>query len=55
MPSNINIALENKFPVLEKTINPLENDLVWIRGMDVNPISTTSKELENMKKTLESY
>ena len=40
-----NIALENNFPVLEKKINPLPEGLVWIRGMDVEPVLTTADEL----------
>ena len=45
-----NIALENKFPVLEKKVNPLPDGLIWIRGMDVEPVLTTAEELENMDK-----
>jgi carbamoyl-phosphate synthase large subunit len=40
------IALEEKFPVLERKINPLPDGLVWIRGMDVEPALTTVAELE---------
>ena len=40
------IALEGKFPTLERKINPLPNGLVWIRGMDVEPVLTTAAELE---------
>ena len=40
------IALEEKFPVLERKINPLPDGLVWIRGMDVEPVLTTVAELE---------
>lgn len=32
-----NIALYNEFPDLENKINPLENGLLWLRGMDVRP------------------
>lgn len=45
------IALENKFPVLEKRINPLPDGLVWIRGMDVEPVLTTRADLEAMSMT----
>ena len=41
-----NIALEGKFPSLDKKINPLPDDLLWIRGMDVDPVLTTLAELE---------
>jgi carbamoyl-phosphate synthase large subunit len=45
-----NIALDNKFPVLEKKINPLPDGLIWIRGMDVEPVLTTVEELERLEK-----
>ncbi len=32
------IALDHKFPSLERRINPLPTGLVWIRGMDVEPV-----------------
>jgi carbamoyl-phosphate synthase large subunit len=44
-----NIALDNKFPTLEKKINPLPDGLIWIRGMDVEPVLTTLTELEHME------
>ena len=40
------IALDQKFPNLEKKINPLPDGLIWIRGMDVEPVLTTRGELE---------
>ena len=40
------IALEEKFPVLDRKINPLPDGLVWVRGMDVEPVLTTVAELE---------
>ena len=43
-----NIAIDQKFPTLERKINPLPNGLVWIRGMDVQPVMTTVEELEKM-------
>lgn len=45
-----NIALDGKFPTLERRINPLPNGLVWIRGMDVTPVLTTVEELEKMEQ-----
>ncbi|MFC1516556.1 carboxylate--amine ligase [Thermodesulfobacteriota bacterium] len=42
------IALEGKFPSLKKRINPLPDGMVWIRGMDTEPVLTTIKELEKM-------
>ena len=41
-----NIALDGNFPSLKKPINPLPDGLVWIRGMDVEPVLTTRKELD---------
>lgn len=45
-----NIALEGKFPALERRINPLPDGLVWIRGMDVEPVLTTVEELEKIEQ-----
>lgn len=45
------IALEGKFPALERKINPLPDGLIWIRGMDVEPVLTTVKELEQMERS----
>jgi carbamoyl-phosphate synthase large subunit len=42
------IALDGIFPALEKRINPLPDGLIWIRGMDVEPVLTTRSELEAM-------
>jgi predicted ATP-grasp superfamily ATP-dependent carboligase len=44
------LALEGKFPTLERKINPLPDGLVWIRGMDVTPVLTTAEELEKMER-----
>lgn len=41
------IALYNKFPSLDKKINPLPDNLLWIRGMDREPILTTRQEVES--------
>ena len=41
------IALYSKFPNLTKKINPLENDLCWIRGMDTTPKLISLKKLNN--------
>jgi hypothetical protein len=40
-----NIALDGQFPSLEKKINPLPDDLIWVRGMDVEPKLLTLNEL----------
>ena len=44
------IALDGKFPSLERRINPLEDGLVWIRGMDVAPVLTTTGELRKQSE-----
>lgn len=41
------IALYDKFPILEKKINPLPNGLLWIRGMDREPLLTNRAEINN--------
>jgi hypothetical protein len=46
------IALEGKFPDLPKKLNPLQDGLVWIRGMDVQPVATTVEELEKLETCL---
>jgi len=43
-----NIALDNNFPVLSKNINPLPDGLIWIRGMDSDPVLTTREKLDAM-------
>ena len=39
------IALYNEFPMLEKNINPLPDGLLWMRGMDTEPLLLTEEEL----------
>lgn len=42
-----NIAIYNKFPNLKNKINPIqENDLLWLRAMDKDPIMIREKELK---------
>ncbi len=40
------LALYQKAPNLSKIINPLPNDLIWLRGMDTEPILTTIADEE---------
>ena len=40
------IALYNELPKLEKNINPLEDGLLWLRGMDTKPRLMTSEQLK---------
>lgn len=41
------IALYNEFPKLEKNINPLPNNLMWMRGMDVVPRMMTEENINS--------
>lgn len=43
-----NIALDKKFPELKQKINPLPDGLIWIRGMDVEPVLTTIEHLKQL-------
>ena len=43
-----NIALENSFPQINPKINPLPDGLIWIRGMDVEPVLTTLEALNGI-------
>ncbi|MBI5971510.1 MAG: carboxylate--amine ligase [Deltaproteobacteria bacterium] len=45
-----NIALDGRFPVLAKKMNPLPDGLVWIRGMDREPVLTRVEELEKLER-----
>lgn len=44
-----NLALYGKKPYLKKKINPLRDGLVWLRGMDTEPMLST---MEDIDKTL---
>lgn len=39
------IALYGKRPALKKTINPLPDNLMWLRGMDTEPMLITADEI----------
>ena len=41
-----NLGIYGEKPNFKKRINPLPDDLLWIRGMDTEPILTTKDELE---------
>lgn len=40
------LALYNKFPILERKINPLRDGLFWLRGMDTKPKLMTQDQIE---------
>ena len=46
------LALDRRFPVLDRKINPLPDGLIWIRGMDVAPVLTTREELAKLEGAL---
>ena len=49
----LKIAMDNEIPEFEKKINPLKDNIAWIRGMDFKPILTTVYEIESHVKLLE--
>ena len=49
------LALEGRRPALERRVNPLPDGLVWIRGMDVEPVLTTVPELEALEAQCETF
>ena len=46
----VNIALDNEFPSLDRTMNPLPDGLIWVRGMDADPVLATVKDLEAVEE-----
>ena len=44
-----NIILDGNFPSLERKVNPLPDGLLWVRGMDVEPVLTTAAELQALE------
>jgi carbamoyl-phosphate synthase large subunit len=42
------LALFGERPVMAKRVNPLPDGLLWIRGMDVEPVLTTVAEVERL-------
>lgn len=46
------LAIRGEKPTLTKKINPLQDGLIWIRGMDVEPAMTTSAELERVARDI---
>lgn len=48
----LRIVYNEKYKAPEKKINPLPNDLVWIRGVDFKPILTDMKSIETKEQEL---
>lgn len=46
------IALYNEFPQLNKKINPLQDGLLWLRGMDTQPKLMTDIQIQQRIKNL---
>lgn len=44
----VTLALEGRAANLERRVNPLPDGLLWVRGMDVEPVLTTAEELERL-------
>lgn len=48
----VRLAYGEKLPRLSRRINPLPAGLVWVRGMDTQPVLTTQKKIAGYKKSL---
>lgn len=48
----LKLAFDEPVPEIEKSINPLAEGQLWIRGMDIEPILTTHKEIKKYKQDL---
>lgn len=42
------LALDGRRPQLERNLNPLPEGLIWIRGMDVEPVLTSEQTMEEL-------
>jgi len=42
----VDLGLYGKFPDLDRSENPLPNNLLWIRGMDREPLLTTEEFIQ---------
>jgi carbamoyl-phosphate synthase large subunit len=49
----LKLAFGEPYPEPAKKINPLPENLLWIRGMDFLPVLTTVKEIEKYEKEFE--
>ena len=47
-----NLGLYGKMPVLKKTINPLPDGLLWLRGMDTVPRLARAEDFDKELITL---
>jgi hypothetical protein len=44
----VELALDGRVPPPERRINPLPDGLLWVRGMDVEPVLATRDELDRL-------
>jgi carbamoyl-phosphate synthase large subunit len=44
------LALHGKRPDLNRNVNPLPEGLLWIRGMDVEPVLTTDQKMKELAR-----
>lgn len=42
----VKLAFDEKLPKISKKLNPIKNNLLWIRGMDFEPVLTTLDTVE---------
>ena len=49
----VKLAFNEPYPEIKKKVNPLPENLVWIRGMDCHPILTSLDEVERHVKVFE--
>lgn len=49
------LALDGRRPDLPRIVNPLPDRLLWVRGMDVEPVLTSVDEVEELARTSESW
>jgi carbamoyl-phosphate synthase large subunit len=48
----VRLAFDETLPSITRRINPLPPGLVWVRGMDTEPMLTTMKEIEKYENDL---
>lgn len=48
----LKMAFGEEYPEPSKIFNPLSDGLVWIRGMDVEPVLTNTEEIERCRQEL---
>jgi len=49
----VKLAFGEEVPIPTRKVNPLKPGLAWVRGMDVEPILTTMKQIDRFERDLE--